>query len=354
MALFLTNDDFRSLIPPEVAVEVMEDVYREMTLGTGVTRKRTQTHISTSKSDIVLRFKTMDGGISKYGTLGLRILPDVVVWPKVGETHRQVYMPPKPGKYLAFDMIFDIETGDLLAIIQDAYLQKMRIAGAHGAAAKHLARQDARTVGLIGSGWLADGILIGICAVRKIESVKVFSPTKANRESFASRVTGALKIPIRAVETLQEAIRDVDIIVTSTNSIEPVFKGEWLRPGVHLTSILTWEVDKDCFQRSDKTVLSLREGGANEGTNYWTKPIEEQIHLEIFHRGIDWNHYPELGEVLLGRAKGRTSDQEICFFCNNVGFGAQFGALGGKAYQLAKAVGAGKEVPTDDWYEDVR
>lgn len=354
MALFLTNEDVRKVLTPEIAIEVIEDVYREIVSGTGVTRTRTQTHIPTSKPGVVLRFKTMDGGISKYGTLGLRVLPDVVVWPKVRDLHRQVYVPPKEAKFLAFDMIFEIDTGELVAIIQDAYLQKMRIAGTHGAAAKHLARENAQTIGLIGSGWLADGILMGVCAVRKTKDIKVFSPTKPNRERFARRVTEQLRIPVRPVESVQEAIQDVDVVVTCTNSIEPVFKGEWLRPGMHLNSVISWEVDDDCFRKSDVTIISLREGRANEGINYWTKTVENQIHLEIFNRQVDWNRYSELGELLLGRVKGRTSDDQSCFFCNNVGFGAQFGALGGKAYQLAKAQGLGKEFPADEWFEEIR
>lgn len=353
MALFLTNEDIQKVVTPEITIEVMEDVYREMTEGRGVTRTRTQTHIPTSKPGMVLRFKTMDGGISKYGTFGLRVLPDLVAWAKVGNFLRQVYVPVKEAKFLAFNMVFDIETGELLALIQDAYLQKMRITGVHGVAGKHLARADAETIGLLGSGWLADGILMGVCAVRKIKGIKVFSPTKANRERFAKRVTEQLRIPVKPVETAQEVIRDVDIIVTCTNSVHPFFKGEWLRPGVHLTSVSSLEVDDDCFRKADLTIISQRDGKANEGINYWAKSIQNQIHLEVFNRQIDWFQYPELGEVVIGWVK-RTSENQSCFFCNNVGFGAQFGALGGKAYKLARAQGLGKEFPTDEWFEEVR
>ena len=166
MALFLSNRDVEQLVSPIVAIEVMEDVYREMAAGTAVTRTRTQTHVPTGEEGLVCRFKTMDGAISKYKTIGLRILPDMVYWKRLpgGENLRQEYKPVRNGKYLAFDLIFDAETGDLLAVIQDAYLQRLRIAGTHGAAAKVLARQNSKSVGVLGSGWLANGILEGLAA----------------------------------------------------------------------------------------------------------------------------------------------------------------------------------------------
>ena len=84
--------------------------------------------------------------------------------------HRYDKIPKQNGKFLAFDMIFDLETADLQGIVQDAYLQKMRIPGTHGAAAENLARKDASRVGIIGSGWLAEGVLMGLNVVRSIGS----------------------------------------------------------------------------------------------------------------------------------------------------------------------------------------
>lgn len=297
----------------------------------------------------------MDGAVPRFGTLAIRILPDVVSWPEVDGKRRRVYTPIRDGRYLAFDMIFDIRTGDLVGVIQDAYLQRLRIAGAHGVAAKWLAREGARSIGLLGSGFLARGIVEGIAAVRQIDRVRVFSPTAQNRRRFAGEMAPVLGCDVQAVDTPEAAYRGVDIVVTSTNSLAPVFRGAWLRPGMHLSSILVWETDDECFSRSDLTVLSMQAGGANEGFNYYPSTLAGKIpQLQAFQRAIRWDRYPELGQVVAGSHPGRRTDDEIVFFCNNVGFGAQFAALGGKILELARQRGAGREFSIDDWYETVR
>lgn len=355
MPLLVTNEETRRLIPAALAVEVIEEAYRSIGAGEAVTRTRTQTFAPTGRPDTVLEFRTMDGAVPAFGTLAIRILPDVVSWPEVDGKRRRVYTPVRDGKYLAFDMIFDLRTGDLVGVIQDAYLQRLRIAGAHGAAAKWLARRDARSVGLLGSGFLARGIVEGIAAVRRIDRVRVFSPTREHREKFVEEMGPALRCDVRAVDTPEAAYRGAEIVVTSTNSLTPVFSGAWLEPGMHLSSILTWEVDDRCFSRADLTVLSMRAGGPNEGQNYYPSTLAGKIpQLQAFQRSIQWDRYPELGQVVAGLHPGRQADDEVAFFCNNVGFGAQFAALGGKILELARRHGLGREFSIDDWYETVR
>ncbi|MFQ5887692.1 MAG: hypothetical protein ACE5HY_03250 [Candidatus Hydrothermarchaeales archaeon] len=319
-----------------------------------MTRTRTQTHVPCSEESVICRFKTMDGAIPKYGTIGLRVLPDRISWAKIGDTVRQMRKPAKQGRFLAFNLIFDIETGDLLAIIQDAYLQRLRISGTHGAAAKLLAKCSSCVVGILGSGWLAGGVLQGICACYDVECIKVYSPNRENRERFAVSMSEDIGVKVIAVDMPYKVYKGADIIVTCTSSIEPVFRGRSLVRGTHLTSINTLEVDDECFMVSDRVVVSHREGKANEGINYVPAAFAHRANVEIFSRNIQWDRYPELGEVLIGEVPGRSSDDEITFFCNNAGFGAQFGALGGKAYQLAKERGLGEEIDIERWYEAVR
>lgn len=353
--LFLSNEDLEQLLTPQVATEVMEETYRAMATGDGVTRTRTQTFAPTGQGDVLMEFRTMDGAVPATGTLGIRVLPDLVSVPMIGGKRRRLQHPRPNGRFLAFNLIFSLQTGELIGIVQDAYLQRMRMCGAHAAAAKVLAKQNAATIGMFGSGWLGGGIIEGLCAVRPIKKIKVYSTNVQHREKFAEEFTGRLDIQVEAVARPEEAHRDVDIVVTATNTVDPIFKGEWLAPGVHLSSVLAWEVEDDCFTRSDVTVLSMREGRANEGINYFPRNLKERDpHKGVFDRRIDWERYPELGEVLIGQAAGRTNDQEVTFFCNNIGFGAQFGALGGKAVELARARGIGKEFPIDEWYETIR
>ncbi len=356
MPILLTNEDVRTLITPPVAVEVMRETYRSMAEGTAVTRTRSQTFAETNQKDTFVELRTMDGIVPSFGAVGMRILPDLHSWPRIGKNLRYDKIPKKNNKFLAFDLIFDLETADLQAVVQDAYLQQMRIAGAHGAAADCLARKDASRVGIIGSGWLAWGVLEGIRVVREFRSIKVFSPTEANREKFARDAEQKFNVKAEAASSPEAITKDADIVVVCTNTIDPVFFGKWLKPSVHLDSISGRDIDDETFSRSDYTVLSMREGKCNEGLNFAPRVLMQKLAARFspFSRPIRWDRYPELGEVIIGKARKRERDEEITFFCNNVGFGAQFAALGGKALALAKERGVGRPFSIDDWYEDVR
>ena len=198
MPILLTNDDVKKLITPEIAVEVMRETYRSIAEGTAVTRTRSQTFAETSNKGTFVELRTMDGIVPSFGAVGMRILPDLHSWPQIGDNFRYDKIPKKNGKFLAFDLIFDLDTADFQAVIQDAYLQQMRIAGTHGVAADYLAREDATRIGVVGSGWLAEGVLMGMKVVRSLKSLKVFSPTEANREKFARNVQGKFNLEARA------------------------------------------------------------------------------------------------------------------------------------------------------------
>jgi ornithine cyclodeaminase/alanine dehydrogenase-like protein (mu-crystallin family) len=165
MPILLTNEDVKKLITPQTAVEVMKETYRSMAEGTGVTRTRSQTFGETSKEGTFVELRTSDGIIPAFRAVGMRILPDLHSWPKIGETVRHDKVPKANKKFLAFNLIFDLDTADLQAVVQDAHLQQMRIAGTHGVAADYLARKDASRIGVLGSGRMARGVLEGISVV---------------------------------------------------------------------------------------------------------------------------------------------------------------------------------------------
>jgi alanine dehydrogenase len=203
---------------------------------------------------------------------------------------------------------------------------------------------------------LAGGILEGVCLGTELalKEIRVYSPTLVNRLRFAELMTNRLTANVVAVNNPQEAYQGADIIVTCTNSTEPVIDETVLNPGVHLSSVTALEVDDACFSKSDITVVSMREGRANEGLNFVPAVIRGQIGIEMFSRNIPWDQYPELGEVITKQAPQRTTDDQTTFFCNNIGFGAQFAALGGKVYQLASESGVGNQIDIRDWYQDAR
>src|SRR5204863_2685706 len=130
------------------------------------------------------------GIVPKLGVGAVRINSDIVTWPKEAGNERRVKLPSAPNaRYVGLVLLFSSETGEPLAIFPDGVVQRMRVGAANGLGVKYLARQDARTVGILGSGWQAGAQLMAACAVRDIKSIRCFSPTKANREAFSSQMS---------------------------------------------------------------------------------------------------------------------------------------------------------------------
>ena len=100
-----------------------------------------------------------------------------------------------------------------------------------------LAREDASTLALFGSGWQAGSQLPAMCAVRNLKTVKVYSPTASNREAFVKEMQQKVSAEVRAVDNPDDAVKNADIIATTTNSLTRVASPEWVRPGIHLTCV---------------------------------------------------------------------------------------------------------------------
>ena len=137
----------------------------------------------------------MDGVIPKLGVGAVRINSDIVTWPKRGNNIRREKVPAAPGnRYVGLVLLFSTENGEPLAIFPDGVMQRMRVGAANGLGAKYLARKDAKTVGILGSGWQAGAQLMAVCAVRDIETIRCFSPNAANREAFSRQMSEALGV----------------------------------------------------------------------------------------------------------------------------------------------------------------
>jgi ornithine cyclodeaminase/alanine dehydrogenase-like protein (mu-crystallin family) len=261
-----------------------------------------------------------------------------------------------PGnRWLGIVLLFSSANGELLAIMNDGVLQRMRVGGANGVATKYLARQDAERVGLIGSGWQAGSQVMAVCEARRIKKIKVFSPTRENREKFARETSQMVGVEIAAVNSYEEAVRDVDIIVTATNSRTP-FLGKWaVTEGVHLSAMQRDEFDDEALRCATPLVMHTQLTENNSTSSELAQFEREDFKLRDHPtpRGIDWKSLPTLSDLLCGRIKGRENDAQITGFVNNIGLGAQFAAVGAKVYAAAKAKGLGREVPLDWFTQDV-
>jgi alanine dehydrogenase len=182
--------------------------------------------------------------------------------------------------------------------------------------------------------------------VRPLTRIKVYSPTKANREKFARDMSAQTGIEIVPVASAEEAIRGSDIVTAATNTVDPVIEGKWLEQGMHINSIVGGdsflprrELDDEAVKRSDVIIVGYKP------QVFLDKQAEFHDRLE---RGIvKAEDLHELGELLTGKCRGRQSGNEITFFKNNTGMGIQFAATARKMYEKAKAKGIGTELPLD-------
>src|SRR6202011_2435045 len=157
--------------------------------------------------------KSMDGSFPKLGTAAIRINSDIVTFPKRGNNIRREKIPAAPnGRYCGLVLLFSTDNGERLAILPDGGMQRMRVGAANGLGVKYLARRDARTVGILGSGWQAGAQLMAVCAVRAIETIRCFSPNPANREAFCRQMSALLGVEVIPVDQTEDAIAGSDIV----------------------------------------------------------------------------------------------------------------------------------------------
>jgi alanine dehydrogenase len=355
MTLILSNDDVDKLLTMPECIDVLEEAYVELVEGRGVNRTRSDCITPTSRPDAVYGLKSMDGVIPKLGIGAIRINSDVVTFPKKGNNFVREKVPAAPGaRYTGLVLLFSSENGEPLAIMPDGVMQRIRVGAANGLGVKYLARRDATSVGILGCGWQAGTQLMAACATRKITTIRCFSPTKANREAFAQQMTGLLGVEVRPVEQPEDATKGVDIVMCATNSLDNIFFERWVEEGVHLSSIKQPEIEMKALKRADRIVLHAHEvSPMHVTTRDLALAKRANEHAWSAASDLDFNKLPTLPELITGRAPGRGSDREITCFMNNIGLGYQFAAAGSVVYRKAKAAGAGRELPTEWFTEDV-
>jgi len=355
MTLILSNDDVDKLLTMPECIEVLEQGYVELAEGRGVNRTRSDCITPTANPDAVYGLKSMDGVIPKFGIGAIRINSDIVTFPKKGNNIVREKVPAAPnGRYTGLVLLFSTENGEPLAILPDGVMQRMRVGAANGLGVKYLARTDASTVGILGSGWQAGAQLMAACAVRKIKLIRCFSPTKANREAFAEQMSDLLGVEVEPVAQPEEATRGADIVMCATNSLDNIFFERWVEPGVHLSSIKLPEIEIKAIKRADRILLHSHETTpVHVTTRDLVLAKKANEHGWSAGNALDFDKLPTLPEMIVGRAQGRQSDDEITCFLNNIGLGYQFAAAGSVVYRRAMEAHAGRELPTEWFTEDV-
>jgi alanine dehydrogenase len=352
MTLILSNQDVQQALTVERSLRTMEDAYREQAGGRAVNRPTCHTYLPHALPQSTYSFKSVDGGVGKLGVLALRVTSDVVQEQHVNNTVRLEKLPLAGNKmFVGLVQLFSAETGELLAIMPDGLIQQTRVGVTSALGMKFMARKDSQVLGLIGSGGQARAHYRFMTSVMPIRKVKVFSPNAKNRERFVAEMAKETGVPGEAVESAEAAANDADVVCSATNSSRPVLKLEWLQPGMHYNSIREFETDLTALDKYDVVAIHTQFGGI---IHYQPPGVIEDMPGVRREKPRDWSRYPELCDLIAGKARTRSNDREITFFLNNVGTGVQFAAMGYCAYQGAKEKGLGHEIPTDWFLQDIK
>lgn len=352
MTLILNNDEIQQALTVRGCLETMEETYRELAASRAVNRPTSHSYLPHSTAQTTYSFKSVDGGVKKLGVLALRVTSDVVREKTVGDAVRLDKLPlAGKGQYVGLVELFSIETGELLALMPDGFIQQTRVGVTSALGAKALAREDSETLALIGSGGQARAHFRFMTAVRPIKRVKIYSPNAEHRRAFAAQMERETEIPTEAVESAETAVADCDVVCSATNSSRPVVSARWLQPGMHYNAIREFEMDEPALTKSDVVAIHTRFGGIH---HFQPPGIDKDLPGVRREKERDWSRYAELQELLAGKAKGRTDKRQITFFLNNVGTGVQFAAMGYSAYKACREKGLGKEIPSEWFMQDIK
>ena len=316
--LLLTEDDVRRLLTMDMALEAVEQGLRKMGLdeAQNVPRSRVQTDHS--------MLHTMAAAAKSLGVMGAK-----------------VYATSRKGPTVFHLSLFDGKTGALLCLMQADHLGQMRTGAASGVATNLMARPDATEVGVYGSGKQARTQLMAVCQVRRVRQVHVFSPKEENRRQFAVEMSEKCQAEVIPTARPERAAENKDIIITATNSREPVLYGQWLAQGTHVNAIgsnyiTKAECDVEVFRRCTTVVVDSKDQARLEAGDF-QQPLEEGV--------LHWADVRELGQVVVGRYPGRKQPQDVTLF-KSLGIALEDVATAARVYARAQAEGVGKTI---DW-----
>ncbi len=360
--LLINNQEVERLFDMKTCLDSLEVGYDDLLKGDAVYRPRLDVWVPCERPDGYYRWGTMEGASRKIGVFAIRMKSDIVHWPD-GITEEKYCT--QPGTFCGLIMVFSVRNGEPLAIINDGVLQHMRVGGCAGLGVKYLSRADASVVGMFGSGGMARNYLMAFNEVRKLKKVKVYSPTKANREAYAREMSEKLKLDVEAVETPDAVVRGSHIVAACTDSTRVVYDNpEWLEEGAHITCVRACEIGPRVVQRCDlsiklgkNTVDTLDEGMVRLHGNVGYIAGQPEEKARIPNPTVDnytGGYFQYFMDLKGGKIAGRTNLRQITFFINAGTQGLQFAACAGKVYQLAKEKGLGRELPNEWFLQDIR
>ncbi len=349
--LLLSEEEVQKFLNMNDCIAAVEEAFKSLGGGRAYNLPRGRIRTEPFEGKYSYWMNCIPGAVPEQGVAALRIDSAVQI---LSDDPNRTRGGHRDYRYCGLVLLFDTSTGGLLAILPDFTLSGVRVGATTAVGVKRLAREDARRVAVFGSGKQARTNLEGVSCVRKIASASVYSPNRAHREEFAREMSRKLEVEVVPVGSADEALEGADIVICATNTMAPVFDGERLQAGCHVTSIvggdrhdlrirgrLRQEIDDKTLERSDVVIVNSREQAR----------IDEQADVSALLKSgkRKWEEIHELGEMLNGVGSGRTAADQITLHLNNTGMGIQFAAAGRAVYERARNEGAGRELP-DDWF----
>jgi ornithine cyclodeaminase/alanine dehydrogenase-like protein (mu-crystallin family) len=294
--LVLSHADVESLLPMGECIEVMATALAALARGSSHQPLRMVVRPPGAAGIMALMPAYTGTPEPAYGLKAVAVFPGNVSFGK--DAHQGSVM------------LFDGRTGELRALLNASAVTALRTAAVSGVATRLLARKEAHDLAIIGAGVQARTHLRAIAHVRPLSRVRVASRSPARAEAFAAEMRPQFRFPIEAAESVADAVSGADVVVTVTNSPEPVLRREWIAEGAHLNVVgasipTSREVDTPTMAAS-RLFVDRRESTLNEAGEYLMAAREGVLgpdHIQA-----------ELGEVLTGKHPGRTSDTEITLF----------------------------------------
>jgi ornithine cyclodeaminase/alanine dehydrogenase-like protein (mu-crystallin family) len=320
----LTRRDVERLLPMSECVEVMTAALRHLATGDAVLPLRHMVWMP----DRTGRLGLMPGYLGAPRSFGLKV---VSLWPGNHgtdfDTHQGVVM------------LFGIENGEPLAILDASSITAIRTAAVSGVATRALAKADAGDLAILGSGVQAASHLAAMAAVRRLRRVRVWSRSRTHAESFASREGAKHGLSIATCATAREAVEGADLVCTTTAAQVPILEGAWLSPGAHINAVgacfaAARELDTEAVRRS-RLYVDRRESVLAEAGDFLLARSEGAVQ--------DDHIVAELGEVLSGRARGREDDSQVTLF-ESLGIAIEDLAAAHHVLAAAERTGSGIEI----------
>jgi ornithine cyclodeaminase/alanine dehydrogenase-like protein (mu-crystallin family) len=325
----ISRKDVENSLPMRAAVEVMRQAFIELSSGTAIVPPRI--HLSIEK-----RLGTtlvMPAYLSETDALASKI---VSVFP--GNAAKN--LPVIQGLVI----LFDEESGAALAVIEGSSLTALRTGAASGLATDLLARHDASTLAVFGTGAQSRTQIEAVCSVRNIDQIFVFGRRSEQAERFIGEMRQSVEAEFVLADSPRKAVAGARIICAATTSEIPVFDGHDLSAGTHINGVGSFkpsmqEIDLATLQRVSKIVVDSRQNALTEAGD-----LVQAIGQKVISAG---DIYAEIGEIAAGHKPGRENETEITFF-KSVGNAVQDAAIAKAIYRISVQRNLGSDFDLND------